>query len=94
MATKVAPTDAFVRDVKRLKDPVRKKKANDALVLFIQNKRHSGLNFERVKSKSEYFTIRCDRSDRILLLKLSEDNYQAVAVGNHDYIYHGYFKKR
>jgi hypothetical protein len=91
----VTPTGAFLRDLKRLGTLDRKSAATDALVLFAKNPGHTKLNFERVLSRKGYHTIRASFGDRILLLKdTSGDGYAAVAIGDHDYIYRGYFKKR
>jgi hypothetical protein len=91
----VTPTNAFLRDLKRLGSAIRKKAAADALVLFAKNAGHSKLNFEHVLSRKGYHTIRANKGDRILLSKEGEgDAYRAVAIGDHDYIYKGFFKNR
>jgi hypothetical protein len=92
----VVASKAFVRDLKKLGTQQRKIAVRDALVLFAKNPGHTSLNFERVLSRKGYHTIRASIGDRILLLKGEEGggNYTAVAIGDHDYIYRGYFKNR
>jgi len=89
----VSIAKAFGRDLRRLS----KSDSVDAIValeLFLENPKARELNFERVRSKDGYFTIRANYSSRILLRRLALDHYEAVAVGNHDYVYASYFKKR
>lgn len=63
-----------------------------ALELFIANPQAKSLNFERVRSRKGYFTIRANFSTRVLLRQTGIQEYDAVAVGNHDYIYESYFR--
>jgi hypothetical protein len=93
----VVPSKAFLRDLKKLNPKHRATAARDALVLFVKNPGHTSLNFERVLSRKGYHTIRASIGDRILLLKDDDaggGKYTAVAIGDHDYIYKAYFKKR
>jgi hypothetical protein len=91
----ISVSKAFVRDLKRLGSKQRQNAARDAIVKFAGNPHHSGLNFERVLSRPGFHTIRATLGDRILLLKAeARDDYTAVAVGDHDYIYRAYFKRR
>lgn len=87
----VTPTGAFLRSLKRLS----KTDAEDcisAIALFIEQPQAKSLNFERVKSRLGYFTIRANYSVRILLKATAPDCYDIVVVGNHDYVYVRYFK--
>jgi hypothetical protein len=47
-----------------------------------------------VKSRKGYFTIRANFSTRVLLREVTPQHYEVAAVGNHDYIYENYFKRR
>lgn len=88
----VTPTGPFLRSLKRLS----KADAEDtilALELFLSNPKAKPLNFERVKNRRGYFTIRSNYSVRILLRETDRSQFDVVAVGNHDYIYSAYFKK-
>lgn len=92
----VGTSKAFLRDLKKPGTEQRKHAARDAIVLFAKNPHHTSLNFERVLSRKGYHTIRSSIGERILLLKSEEGGgiYTAVAIGDHDYIYRGYFKNR
>lgn len=89
---KVRPANSFTKNLKRLSkqdaDLVIK-----AIKLFMTDPYAHSLNFEKVTSRSGYFTIRTSYSIRVLLEFEGSDTYAAVAVGNHDYIYQSYFKK-
>lgn len=86
----VTPTGAFLRSLKRLS----KADAEDtvaALELFLIDPHAKSLNFERVKSKKGYFTIRSNYSIRILLRETAPQIFDVVIVGSHDYVYERYF---
>jgi len=63
-----------------------------ALELFVADYQAKPLNFERVRSRKGYFTIRANFSTRILLRQTGTLAYDVVAVGNHDYIYESCFR--
>lgn len=87
---RVTPTGAFLRSLKRLS----KSDAEDttsALEVFLATPHAKSLNFERVKSRKGYFTIRSNYSIRILLRETAPQEFEIVAVGNHDYIYERFF---
>lgn len=88
----VKTTKPFLRDLKKLSqsdiDAVI-----DAMKLFMSDAQTKSLNFEKVNSRSGYFTIRGSYSIRVLLLQQGKNEFDAVAVGNHDYIYASYFKR-
>ena len=94
MTTEVTPTKAFLKDMKRLGDEFRQEQVFDAIGRFIENPRSPGLNFEQIRSKTGYFSIRANYHDRILLRETGPWKYDAVAIGNHDYIYGSYFRGR
>lgn len=87
----VTPTGAFLRALKRLSKADAEDTAS-ALELFLLNPSAKRLNFERVKSRKGYFTIRSNYSVRILLKETKPQEFEIVAVGNHDYIYARYFQ--
>jgi hypothetical protein len=89
---KVTPTKAFVRDLKRLSS-LDAEAAISALQMFVDTPSLPRLNFEKVKHRSGYFTIRASYSVRILMSETAPKEFDAVAIGNHDYIYASYFKK-
>jgi hypothetical protein len=89
----VTPTGAFLRSHKKLSvsdaDDV-----TSALELFLANPQAKSLNFEKVRSRKGYFTIRANFSTRILLREIAPQHFEIAAVGNHDYIYENFFKRR
>lgn len=87
----VTPTGAFLRSLRNLSSRDAEDTAA-ALVMFVKNPKAKSLNFEKVKSRKGYFTIRSNYSVRILLRYAGPEHFQAVAVGNHDYIYESYFR--
>jgi hypothetical protein len=87
----VTPTGAFLRSLKRLSAADAEDTTN-ALQLFLANPQAKSLNFERVKSRKGYFTIRSNYSIRILLRQSGPQEYEIAAVGNHDDIYESYFR--
>jgi hypothetical protein len=86
----VTPTGAFLRSLKRLSKSDAEDTAS-ALELFLVTPDAKSLNFERVKSRKGYFTIRSNYSIRILLRETAPQAFEIVAVGNHDYIYQRFF---
>lgn len=88
---KVEVTRRFEKDLKRLlkSDAAQ---AVDSLKLFIDHPTDPSLNFERVINRTGYFSIRATFKIRILLHLTAVDEYDAVAIGNHDYIYKSYFR--
>jgi hypothetical protein len=86
----LTPTGKFRRDLKRLS-------ASDAedvitaLELFMTSPQAKPLNFEKVRSRKGYHTIRANYSIRILLKESGARSFDIVAVGNHDYIYESFF---
>lgn len=92
MPMTVAPTGAFLRSLKKLS----KTDASDtiaALELFVCDHRAQPLNFEPVKSRAGYFTIRSNYKVRVLLRQTLPETFEIVAVGGHDYVYASYFRK-
>jgi hypothetical protein len=87
----VTPTGAFLRCLRNLSSRDAEDTAA-ALVMFVKNSKAKSLNFEKVKSRKGYFTIRSNYSVRILLRYAGPEHFEAVAVGNHDYIYESYFR--
>ncbi|MDB5579161.1 MAG: hypothetical protein JWR80_4337 [Bradyrhizobium sp.] len=88
---RVTPTGAFLRSLERLSIANAEDTAA-ALELFVANPQAKSLNFERVRSRKGYFTIRSNYSIRILLRQTGTQEFEAVAVGNHDYIYESFFR--
>lgn len=87
---RVRPTGAFLRSLKRLSKSDAED-ATSALERFLVDPQQKSLNFERVKSRKGYFTIRANYSIRVLLRQVAPQEFEIVAVGNHDYIYERYF---
>lgn len=82
----------FTRDLKRL----AKNDQDDTILAirkFSEHPKLASLNFEPVRSQKSYYTVRLNLAIRILLLKVEELKYEAMAVGRHDYIYGRYFRK-
>jgi hypothetical protein len=86
----VTPTGAFLRSLKRLSKSDAEDTAS-ASELFVVTPDAKSLNFERVKSRKGYFTIRSNYSFRILLIQTAPQAFEIGAVGNHDYIYERFF---
>jgi hypothetical protein len=89
----VTPTGAFLRSRKKL-SVSDAEDTTSALELFLVDPQAKALNFEKVKSRKGYFTIRANFSTRVLLREVTPQHYEVAAVGNHDYIYENYFKRR
>lgn len=89
---KLTPTKPFLRDLKKL-TKTDAQAVTQAMVLFMKDPQAKALNFEKVTSRTGYFTIRGTYSIRVLMRQSAREDYAAVAVGNHDYIYASYFKK-
>jgi hypothetical protein len=94
MTIKVTPTRAFLRDLKRLGKGARRDDAIAAIEMFIQNPHAAGLNFESIRSQKGYYSIRANYHDRLVLRMINQSEYEAVAVGNHDYVYISYFRRK
>jgi len=89
---KVTPSGPFQRDLKKLS----RQDATDvinAIARFMTSPNHPALNFEQVKSRKGYFSIRANLRVRVLLKREETESFVAVAVGSHDYVYASYFKK-
>lgn len=83
-------TGKFRRSLKRLSSS----DAEDtiaALELFMTSPHAKSLNFEKVRSRKAYHTIRANYGIRILLRETAPQAFEIVAVGNHDYIYESFF---
>jgi hypothetical protein len=94
LGVRVVVTKAFLRDLKRLgKGSSRQDDAIESIEQFIKNPWLPKLNFESIKSQKGYYSIRASYQDRILLRAVKQGEYDAVAIGNHDYIYESYFRK-
>jgi hypothetical protein len=87
----VTPTGPFLRSLKKL-SAADAEDTIAALELFLVNPQAKSLNFERVRSRKGYFTIRSNYSIRILLRLSGPQAYEVAAVGNHDYIYESYWR--
>jgi hypothetical protein len=88
----VTPTGAFLRKLKKLSASDRED-AIVALEQFLSNPKAKSLNFEAVRNRDGYHTIRANYSVRVLLREVGRWEYEAVAVGNHDFIYVSFFRK-
>jgi hypothetical protein len=93
MRIEVRPTGAFDRYFKRLGNAARQTATAEAIKLFATGTFDAKLRFERLVNRKGYFTIRADYETRVLLHKLDDRTYEAVAAGNHDLIYENYFRK-
>jgi len=86
----LTPTGNFKRNLKRLsvsdaEDTIA------ALELFMTSPHAKSLNFEKVRSRKGYHTIRANYAIRVLLRETAPQQFNIVAVGNHDYIYESFF---
>jgi len=75
----------FVRALSR-RNPEIQVRAEKALVRFQENPQAHGLNFERVKSMGDYYSIRINLQFRILLRRERDDEgelFAAVDMGTH-----------
>lgn len=88
---KVEVTRRFEKDLKRLLKSDAEQ-ALESLERFIDHPKDPSLNFERVTNRAGYFSIRATFKIRILLRMTAIDEYDVVAIGNHDYIYKSYFR--
>ena len=86
MKVVVEPTPRFLRDLRKLAARDRNA-AIDAIKRFVDGERSKALNFERVTGQKSDYTIRANRSIRVLLEKSGDHLFKALRVGNHDYIY-------
>jgi hypothetical protein len=77
-------SERFYRRVERL-PPHRAEAARRALAKFIEAPLRPGLNFEKLRNLSQdYWSIRSGKGDRILLKRISDDEFEAIDVGTHD----------
>ena len=83
---KLSLTRAFERDLLRLSQQDREATIK-SLELFIVKPESRGLNFEHVRARKSYCTIRATRGVRILLRQVGGKDFEVVGVGSHDYIY-------
>lgn len=90
---KLEITRRFEKDLKRVSKPDADH-VIDAIKTFIDEPTSRSLNFEKVRNRAGYFSIRATFKIRILLRQLAADEFEAVAIGNHDYIYESYFSSR
>lgn len=81
----------FEKDLKRLSKSDAEH-AIEAIEAFTINPTARALNFEKVWNRAGYFTIRATFKVRILLRQIGEEEFEALAIGNHDYIYESYFR--
>lgn len=78
-------TEGYRRSVGRVPDRIRKS-ATQALVKFVENPRHPGLNLERLMGWEDTYSIRVNRQYRILLVRESDEAgelFAAVDIGTH-----------
>lgn len=62
-----------------------KEQVQKALRLFMENSRHPGLHFEKLKG-SDYRTIRPDRGKYRIVLRGDGDAFELVDVDRHDVV--------
>lgn len=55
-----------------------------AVVLFLLNPLHAGLNIEKLRNAKGVYTIRLNRSDRIFFIWKEENTALFVDIGKHD----------
>lgn len=80
---RVTASEAFQKALKRL-PPNRQKAAARALAKFMTEPRLPSLDFRPLAGAAGYHIIDPTGGDRIILRKVSDDEYQAVDVGPHD----------
>lgn len=84
MRVRLLVSERFYRRVERL-PPHRAEAARRALAKFIEAPLRSGLNLEKLRNLSQdYWSIRSGKGDRILLKRISDDEFEAIDVGTHD----------
>ena len=84
MRVRLIVSERFYRRVERL-PPHRAEAARRALAKFIEAPLRSGLNFEKLRNLSQdYWSIRSGKGDRILLKRISDDEFEPIDVGTHD----------
>jgi hypothetical protein len=86
---RLKPSDQFLKSRGKIGEPIASR-AETAISKFYAAPTSPGLNFEAVKGRPGFFTIRVNRNFRILL-KEEEDNegpyYLLADIGSHDDIY-------
>jgi hypothetical protein len=93
MTLRVSTPNSFSKSLKRLKNPSKQEATIAALTLFMQSPHSPKLNFEGLRGRRGFFSIRVDYETRVLLREVEKNvHYEAVAVGNHDLIYESYFR--
>ena len=84
MRVRLIVSERFYRRVERL-PPHRAEAARRALAKFIEAPLRPGLNFEKLRNLSQdYWSIRSGKGDRILLKRISDDEFEAIDVGTQD----------
>lgn len=86
---RLKPSEQFLKSLAKLGEPIASR-AENAIRKFYAAPKSPGLNFEAIKGRSGFFTIRVNRNFRILL-KTEEDSegsyYLLADIGSHDDTY-------
>ncbi|SMN11543.1 hypothetical protein SPBRAN_1824 [uncultured Candidatus Thioglobus sp.] len=97
LKVELLPSKKFIKDLDAFKkSAILKQKIAKTLALIAADIRHPGLNLERIVNDKTAWSIRVDRSYRISLEPLNQDNKENVDWGagvlllrilNHDDLY-------
>lgn len=88
---RVTFTGLFEKRLKRLSQSDAEDTIH-AIETFIDMPNAKSLNFEKLRNRPGYFTIRSNYKIRVLLRQTAVDAFDVVAVGNHDYVYEQFFR--
>ena len=80
---KVTVTERFVKATRGL-PPNRQKAVARALSKFMREPRLPSLDFRALAGAPGFFIIDPTSGDRVILRKISDEEYEAVDVGPHD----------
>jgi hypothetical protein len=86
---RIKPSRSFIKSLAKLGEPLGSR-TRKALARFQTAPRSPGLNFEAVKNRKRYFTIRVNRNFRIVLRQEEDENgpyFLLIEVAPHDDAY-------
>ncbi|KZK83019.1 hypothetical protein PsAD13_03221 [Pseudovibrio sp. Ad13] len=86
MSVELALTPLFIKRIKKL-PPDRQKGVKNKLRLFMGNPQTNSLRFRVLEPFSDIFIINGKAGDRIILKRVTENEYEVLDVGVHDTVY-------